>query len=94
MPWVIEFVTRPIGATIAVGGQSIVAPGSVRLDAMPDRLRVTAKKPGFETSSAWLDRTGFSDVDGTHLRRVYMTLPSPEPAAVQAPAAAPTPPAN
>jgi Tfp pilus assembly protein PilZ len=79
--YVIDFVSRPDGATITVGEQSLVTPGELNLGAMPNRVKVIATKTGYQPSSAWVDRTGFSRVDGVLRRRVYMTLPVEQPAA-------------
>ncbi|HEY2733768.1 MAG TPA: hypothetical protein VGI70_07270, partial [Polyangiales bacterium] len=85
-PYVIDFVTRPSGATINIGERSVVAPGQLELgNEIPDRMKVIAKKDGFQQSSAWIDRAGFESVDGKMWRRVYMTLPvEPPPAAATA----------
>ena len=71
---VISFVSRPEGATIAVGDKSIVAPGQMNIGAMPTRVRVNATKDGFEASSAWVDTDGFKRVKGVFHKRVYMAL--------------------
>jgi Tfp pilus assembly protein PilZ len=81
IPYVIEFVSRPDGATITVGEQSLVTPGELNLGAMPNRVKVIATKAGYQPSSAWVYRTDFKRVDGVLRRRVYMMLPVEQPAA-------------
>ena len=80
LPYIMSFVTRPPGATVTIGSQTIVAPGEIDLGAMPPRVRVTAQKEGHESSSVWLDRhTEFEKVGNTMRRRVYLTLPALKP---------------
>jgi Tfp pilus assembly protein PilZ len=75
-PYVIDFVTRPTGATVSIGELSVVAPGQLKLGTdIPNRLKVVAEKAGCEPSSAWIYRSDFERVEGTFWRRVYMTLP-------------------
>jgi hypothetical protein len=77
--YVIDFVSRPNGATISVDDQSLVAPGEMNLGPISNRVKVSASKTGFQPSSAWVDREGFQRVGGVMRRRVYMTLPVEDP---------------
>jgi hypothetical protein len=90
--YVLDFVSRPVGATISVGERNVVAPGQIELGSeIPDRVKVLAKKPGFQQSSAWIERASFEHVSGTLWRRVvYMTLPAEQPGAAPAPVPTPT----
>lgn len=82
LPYVLSFITRPIGATVTVGEQTVVAPGDMDLGAMPPRVKVTAQKEGFENTSAWLDRqTEFVKSGNAMRRRVYLTLQPLKPGA-------------
>lgn len=70
-----SFVTRPTGATVTIGTQTVVAPGELDLGAMPPRVKVTAQKDGYESSSVWLDReTEFVRSNNAYRRKVYLTL--------------------
>ncbi|HET8937572.1 MAG TPA: PilZ domain-containing protein [Polyangiales bacterium] len=83
---VIMFTSRPSGASIFVGNQSVVTPGELNVGAMPTRVRVTAQKPGFESSTVWVNNVAeFQKVGGVMRREVHFVLP-PLPAG-----AAPTP---
>ena len=82
VPYIMSFVTRPSGASVTIGTQTVVAPGEMDLGAMPPRVRVTAHKEGYESSSVWLDReTEFVRSAGAMRRKVYLTLPALKPAA-------------
>jgi hypothetical protein len=81
-----EFTSRPNGATVTVGDRSVVTPGRLVFGSdMPARVKVIAKKPGFQQSSAWIDHTGFENINGALVRHVTMILPAeaaaPSPAA-------------
>ena len=92
LPRVIMFTSRPSGATVYVGDQSVETPGELNLGAMPPRLRVTARKEGFESSTVWINNTSeFQKVSGVMRREVHFVLPTlPAPSAA-APAAASAP---
>jgi hypothetical protein len=75
--FVMEFTSRPTGATVTVGDRNVVTPGRLEFGSdMPARVKVIAKKPGFQQSSAWIDHTGFENINGTLVRRVTMILPA------------------
>lgn len=85
--FVMEFTSRPTGATVTVGDRNVVTPGRLEFGSdMPARVKVIAKKPGFQQSSAWIDHTGFENINGTLVRRVTMILPAE---AAASPSAAP-----
>ena len=79
--YIVEFVSKPKGATITAGDKSIVAPGEINFGVMPKRVKVGASKDGYLPSSAWVDNTGFKRVDGVFRKRVHMSLPFEDPAA-------------
>jgi uncharacterized protein (TIGR02266 family) len=82
LPYIMSFITRPTGATVTIGAQTVVAPGDMDLGAMPPRVKVTAQKEGFENSSVWLDRqTEFVKSGNAMRRRVYLTLQPLKPGA-------------
>jgi hypothetical protein len=96
LPYVITFITRPTGANVTIGQQTVVAPGDIDLGQMPVRVKVVASKEGFQPTSAWLDRNDFVRSENVLRKRVYLTLPpltaAPATAAKAAPApAAPAP---
>ena len=79
--YVVEFVSKPSGATISIGDKSLVTPGEINLGSvMPKRVRVGASKDGYLPSSAWVDNTGFKRTGGVFRKRVYMSLPFEDPA--------------
>jgi hypothetical protein len=79
--YVVEFVSQPNAATITVDEKAtLVTPATINLGGMPDRIKVTAKKPGFKSSSIWMKRDGFELKSGVLKRRAYVTLRE-EPAA-------------
>jgi hypothetical protein len=41
---------------------------------MPERVKVTARRAGFRSSSIWLKREGFELKNGVLKRRAYITL--------------------
>jgi hypothetical protein len=95
------FTSRPSGASIFVGNQSVVTPGELNVGAMPTRVRVTAQKPGFESSTVWINNTAeFVKVGSVLRREVHFVLPAlpagaaPTPSATQqaAPSSAPAQP--
>lgn len=90
---VIMFTSRPSGASVFVGSQSVITPGEINLGAMPTRVRVTAQKPGFESSTVWINNTSEFQKVGSVLRReVHFVLPPLPGGAVVAPPAAPSAP--
>lgn len=66
---VILFTSRPSGATVYVGEQSVVTPGELNLGAMPPRIRVTAQKEGYEPSTVWLNNVAEFQKVGNVMRR-------------------------
>jgi hypothetical protein len=97
LPYVITFITRPTGASVTIGQQTVVAPGDIDLGMMPVRVKVVATKDGFQPTSAWLDRSDFVRSENVLRKRVYLTLPpiaAPATAAKVAPAPAPAAPAT
>jgi hypothetical protein len=82
--YVVDFVSQPNAASITIDERTtIITPATINLGAMPDRVKVTAKKPGFKSSSIWLRRDGFELKAGVLKRRAYVTLkeeqPQPQP---------------
>jgi len=76
-PYAIDFVSRPNGASVTIDEDTdLVTPATLDLAAVPKRIKVTARKPGFKSSSIWLelDRNEFELKDGVQRRRVYLTL--------------------
>jgi hypothetical protein len=84
LPYIITFVTRPVAATVTIDEQKITAPGDIDLGRMPARIKVSAQKEGFASTSIWLDRTEFTRSGDALRRKVYLTLP-PLSAATNAP---------
>lgn len=81
--YVVDFVSQPNGSTVTIDEKAtIVTPATINLGAMPDRIKVTAKKPGFRTSSIWMKREGFELKQGVRKRRAVITLKA-EPGAAQ-----------
>jgi hypothetical protein len=81
--YVVDFVSQPNGATVTIDEKtSLTTPATINLGSMPDRIKVTAKKPGFKSSSIWMKRDGFELKAGVLKRRAYITLKE-EPAAAQ-----------
>jgi hypothetical protein len=73
--YVVDFVSLPNGATVTIDEKAtLVTPATINLGAMPDRIKVTAKKPGFKSSSIWMKRDGFELKAGVLKRRAYITL--------------------
>jgi hypothetical protein len=72
--YVVTFITRPLGASVTVGDQTVVAPGDIDLGSAPTHLKVVTKKPGFQTSSIWLDESMVDVATIGTSRRVYLTL--------------------
>jgi hypothetical protein len=96
LPYVITFITRPAGANVTIGQQTVVAPGDIDLGLMPVRVKVVASKEGFQSTSAWLDRSDFVRSENVLRKRVYLTLPplTAAPASAARPAPAPVAPAK
>jgi len=88
---VIMFTSRPSGASVFVGDQTVTTPGELNLGAMPSRIRVTAQKEGFESSTVWINNTTeFVKVGGVMRREVHFVLralPPPPEAAAPGPSA-------
>lgn len=82
LPRVIMFTSRPTGATVTVGDQTVTTPGELNLGNMPPRIRVTAQKDGFESSTIWVNNTTeFQKVGDVMKREVHFVLPAlPQPA--------------
>ena len=82
---VITFTSRPSGASVFVADQTVTTPGELNLGAMPARIRVTAQKEGFESSTIWINNTTeFQKVGGVMKREVHFVLralPTPPEAA-------------
>jgi hypothetical protein len=75
--YVVEFVSRPNGATVTIDQKlTVVTPKEVNLGGMPARVKITAKKEGFKSSSIWMTRDGFEHKDGAMRKRAYLTLKS------------------
>lgn len=73
--YVVDFVSQPNGATVTIDEKAtLVTPATINLGAMPERVKVTAKKPGFRSSSIWMKRDGFELKAGVLKRRAYITL--------------------
>lgn len=73
--YVVDFVSQPNAATITVDEKAtLTTPATINLGGMPDRIKVTAKKPGFKSSSIWMKRDGFELKNGVLKRRAYVTL--------------------
>jgi hypothetical protein len=93
---VITFTSRPGGASIFVSDQSVTTPGELNLGAMPARIRVTAQKEGFESSTVWINNTAeFQKIGGVMRREVHFVLralPAAAPGAPGQPSAAVQPP--
>jgi hypothetical protein len=97
------FTSRPGGASVFVGDQTVTTPGELNLGAMPARIRVTAQKEGFESSTVWINNTAeFQKIGGVMKREVHFVLRAlpaaapgapaqPAPAPTQSPVAAPNP---
>ena len=84
---VMMFTSRPSGASILVGDQTVTTPGELNLGAMPPRIRVTAQKEGFESSTVWINNTSeFQKVGGVMRREVHFVLHALPAAAQAAPA--------
>jgi molecular chaperone DnaK len=81
--YVVDFVSQPNTATVTIDEKTtLVTPATINLGAMPDKIKVTAKKPGFKSSSIWMRRDGFELKAGVLKRRAVITLreePSPTP---------------
>jgi hypothetical protein len=76
-PYAIDFVSRPNGASVTIDEDTnLVTPATLDLAAVPKRIKVTARKPGYKSSSIWLEleRNEFELKDGVQRRRVYLTL--------------------
>ena len=58
------------GWIIYTWNQSLIDGTTFRLP----RMKVTAKKAGYQSSSIWLQRSGFEAKDGKMVKRVYLTL--------------------
>ena len=80
---VLEIITKPKGATVTIEDQTIIAPGRITLDSMPERVRVTSTLEGYLPASSWVDRSGFVVEYGRKIRRVFHTL-KPDPNAAHA----------
>lgn len=81
--YVVDFVSQPNGSTVTIEEKvTLVTPATVNLGAMPDRIKVTAKKPGFRSSSIWMKRELFELKQGVLRRRAYITLKA-EPGTAQ-----------
>jgi hypothetical protein len=81
--YVVDFVSQPNGATVTIDEKAtLTTPATINLGSMPDRIKVTAKKPGFKSSSIWMKRDGFELKAGVLKRRAYITLKE-EPATAQ-----------
>ena len=77
VPYIVDFVSRPNEASLLVDDKvTITTPQTVNIGAMPKKIRVTAKKKGYQSSSIWLEREDFEKKDGALRRRVYITLKS------------------
>jgi nucleoid-associated protein YgaU len=73
--YVVDFVSTPNGSTVTIDEKvTIVTPATINLGAMPDRIKVTAKKAGFRTSSIWMKRVDFELKGGVLKRRAMITL--------------------
>jgi len=73
--YVVDFVSLPNAATVTIDEKTMLTtPATINLGAMPDRIKVTAKKPGFKSSSIWMKRDGFELKAGVLKRRAYITL--------------------
>lgn len=73
--YVVDFVAQPNAATVTIDERvTVITPATINLGAMPERVKVTAKKPGFRSSSIWLRRDGFELKAGVLKRRAYITL--------------------
>jgi hypothetical protein len=73
--YVVDFVSQPNAATVTIDEKAtLVTPATINLGSMPDRIKVTAKKPGFKSSSIWMKRDGFELKAGVLKRRAYITL--------------------
>lgn len=80
--YVIDFVSRPSSTGVTIDGSAqLVTPASFTLDAVPKRIKITARREGYRSSSIWLDLKpdSFELKDEVYRRRVYLTL-RPEPA--------------
>jgi hypothetical protein len=79
--YVVDFVSQPNAATLTIDEKAnLTTPATINLGAMPERIKVTAKKAGFRSSSIWLKRDGFELKAGVLKRRAYITLkPEPQP---------------
>jgi hypothetical protein len=73
--YVVDFVSQPNAATVTIDeNTTLTTPATINLGAMPDRIKVTAKKAGFKSSSIWMKRDGFELKAGVLKRRAYITL--------------------
>jgi PilZ domain len=80
--YVVDFVSTPNGSTVTIDEKvTIVTPATVNLGAMPERIKVTAKKAGFKTSSIWMKRDNFELKGGVLKRRAMITLSADRSAA-------------
>lgn len=74
-PYIIEFVSRPPGATVIIDERlTVVTPKEVNMGGMPARVKLTAKKEGYKSSSIWLGRDSFETKGGALRKRAYITL--------------------
>ncbi len=92
LPYVVEVVTDPVGASAnAVGGGQVTTPGQLTFRTMPSSRKIVISKDGYTTVTKTVTRSSFVEEKSRMAASVRATLSEEDGRAASEPAAEPSP---